>query len=167
MSASPRPSRFAAILRSSKWMSIALFFVAFVLRAAFVIWKRTYIPNPKYPYSFGMEVMSIAAHLAQGQGFSSPFVQDSGPTAWVAPIYPLFISVVFRGFGIYSAASALIIMLLQCAMAAATAVAIYALGKRTFGAEVGFWSAWIWAASPFFFRWPVSWIWDFAASALL
>ena len=148
-------------------MNTALFLTAFVLRVAFVLWKKTYVPNPGYPYPYGMEVASIAAHLARGQGFSSPFVHDSGPTAWVAPVYPYFVSLVFRGFGVYSAASALVIIVLQCAMAAGTAVGIYALGRRTLGKAVGLWAGWIWAVSPFFFRWPVSWIWDFAASALL
>ena len=148
-------------------MNIALCVTAFALRVAFVLWKKTYVQYPGYPYPFAMEVSSIAAHLARGQGFSSPFIQNTGPTAWVAPIYPLLVSFVFRAFGIYSAASALIILILQCAMAGTTAVAIYALGKRTLGRQVGLWAAWIWAVSPFFFRWPVSWIWDFAAGALL
>lgn len=148
-------------------MNIALGVTAFVLRVVFVLWEKMYVQYPGYPYPFAMEMSSIAAHLARGQGFSSPFIQNTGPTAWVAPIYPLLVSIIFRAFGIYSAASALVVLILQCAMAAATAVAIYALGRRTLGAQAGLWAAWIWAVSPFFFRWSVSWIWDFAASALL
>src|SRR5258708_9019629 len=52
-------------------------------------------------------------------------------------------------------------------MGAAPAIIIHALGRRTFGAQVGFCAAWIWALSPIFFRWAVSWIWDFTASAFL
>src|SRR5579884_2152362 len=167
VSASAQHSGFRRTLISAKAMNIALCVTAFALRVAFVLWKKTYVQYPGYPYPFAMEVSSIAAHLARGQGFSSPFIQNTGPTAWVAPIYPLLVSFVFRAFGIYSAASALIILILQCAMAGTTAVAIYALGKRTLGRQVGLWAAWIWAVSPFFFRWPVSWIWDFAAGALL
>jgi len=63
--------------------------------------------------------------------------------------------------------AAVVLLFLQCLMAGATGIAIYALGVRTVGARVGFWAAWIWAVSPIFFRWPVSWIWDFTATALL
>jgi len=114
-----------------------------------------------------MEVSSIAAHFARGQGFSSPFLSDTGPTAWVGPVYPLLVAAVFKIFGIYSNSSAIAILGLQCLMAAATGVGIYALGKRTLGERTGFWAAWLWTVSPIFFRWPVSWIWDFAATALL
>jgi len=114
-----------------------------------------------------MEVSSIAAHLARGQGFSSPFLQDTGPTAWIAPVWPFLVAGVFKVFGIYTTASALVAIGLQCVIGAATGVAIYALGKRTLGARIGLWAAWIWALSPYFFRWSVSWIWDFPGSAFL
>jgi 4-amino-4-deoxy-L-arabinose transferase-like glycosyltransferase len=114
-----------------------------------------------------MEVSSIAAHMARGQGFSSPFLYDTGPTAWIAPVYPFLVAGIFKIFGVYTNRSALVVIGLQCLMGAANAIAIDALGRRTLGREIGLWAAWIWALSPFFFRWPVAWIWDFAASALL
>jgi 4-amino-4-deoxy-L-arabinose transferase-like glycosyltransferase len=144
-----------------------LFLIGCALRFGFVLWRKLYVPVPGAPRPFGMEVCSIAAHLARRQGFSSPFVQDTGPTAWVAPLYPFLVSLVFRLFGIYSAASAAVMLGIQCAMAAATGVCIHMLGRRTFGERIGYWAAWIWTLSPIFFRWPASWIWDFAASGLL
>src|SRR5713226_924382 len=45
---------------------------------------------------------SIAEHIVLGQGFSSPFYQDTGPTAWVAPVYPYLAALVFRLFGLFS-----------------------------------------------------------------
>jgi 4-amino-4-deoxy-L-arabinose transferase-like glycosyltransferase len=112
-----------------------------------------------------MEICSIAAHLAGGQGFSSPFFQDTGPTAWVAPIYPFLVSLVFRAFGINSAASALVILTLQSGFGAATGVAMYALGQRTVADRADLLAAWIWTVSPIFFQWPTSGIGDFAFSA--
>lgn len=144
-----------------------LFVVGFLLRLGFLIWKKTYVQIPGNPYPFAMEVSSIAAHLAHGQGFSSPFGHDTGPTAWVAPLYPLLVSVVFKTLGSYTQTSAFVVLGLQCLMGAATSLTIYALGKRTLGDRVALWAAWIWAVSPIFFRWAISWIWDFAASALL
>jgi 4-amino-4-deoxy-L-arabinose transferase-like glycosyltransferase len=148
-----------------RWYWI-LFLTGFTMRFAFLYWHRLYVPAPVTLLPFSMEVCSIAAHLARGQGFSSPFLVDTGPTAWVAPVYPFFVSLVFRIFGIYSAASALVILGCQSLLAGATGAVLYALGRRTVGERVGLYAAWIWTVSPFFFRWPTSWIWDFTFSAL-
>ena len=144
-----------------------LFVCGFILRFGFVLLKKTYVRAPGSILPFGAEVCSIADHIVRGQGFSSPFYEDTGPTAWIAPVYPYLCALVFRIFGIFSAASALVLLFIQCLIAAATSVTIHALGRRTLGPQVGFWAAWIWALSPIFFRWPVSWIWDFTASAFL
>jgi len=161
---SPVAQRAARTIQTNGW---AIFLVGFVLRFGFVLWHKTYIQFPGQIYPFALEVSSIAAHLARGQGFSSPFLLDTGPTAWVAPLYPILVAAVFKIFGVYSNTSALVILGLQCIMAALTGVAVLALGRRTLGARIGIWAAWIFILSPIFFRWPASWIWDFAASALL
>jgi hypothetical protein len=44
---------------------------------------------------FQTETGHIAYSLATGKGFASPFQRDSGPTAWLAPVYPIM--VVIRG----------------------------------------------------------------------
>lgn len=153
---------------SRRKLYILIFFVGFALRFAFVIWAHTYVGNANTNHPFGAEICRIAAHIAAGQGFQSPFHDaNTGPSAWVAPVYPYLVAAVFRLFGSYSPASALLLLALQCIMAALTGVAIFALGIRTVGGRPGFWAAWIWTLSPIFFRWPTSLIWDFAASALL
>lgn len=159
----PYPDRAQSEAASRRLTYLLLFTTAFALRFGFMVWHKGW----ENPLAGIYENMSIAAHLARGQGFSSPFGVDSGPTAWIAPGYPLLIFAVFKLFGVYSKLSIQVILGLQCAMAAATAIAIYALGKRTIGERLALWSAWIWAVSPFFFRWPTTWIWDFTASALL
>lgn len=141
--------------------------VGFLLRFAFVLWQKTYVQLPGRIYPYALEVSSIAAHLVRGQGFSSPFLRDTGPTAWVGPAYPFLVALVFKIFGVYTNRSALVLLGIQCLMAAATGALIYSLAKRTLGERIGFWASWIWTLSPIFFRWPASWIWDFAASALL
>jgi 4-amino-4-deoxy-L-arabinose transferase-like glycosyltransferase len=152
---------------SDRNLRILLVACGLILRFGFVLWKKTYIRAPGSILPFGAEICSIAEHIVRGQGFSSPFNQDTGPTAWIAPVYPYLCALVFRVFGIYSEASALVLIGIQCIIAAATGVTIYDLGRRSFGAQVGLCAAWIWTLSPFFFRWPVSWIWDFTASAFL
>ena len=112
------------------------------LRFAFVIWARTYVGSANTNHPFGAEVCRIAAHIAAGQGFQSPFHDaNTGPSAWVAPVYPYLVAAVFRLFGSYSPASALILLGLQCMMGAATGVAIFALGVRSLGERIGFWAA--------------------------
>lgn len=146
---------------------ILLFVCGFVLRFGFVLWKKTYVRAPGSILPFGAEICRIAENIVTGHGFSSPFYGDTGPTAWIAPVYPYMCALVFRLFGIYSAASAIVLLGIQCIIAAATGITIHAFGRRTVGPQIGFIAAWIWTLSPFFFRWPVSWIWDFAASAFL
>jgi 4-amino-4-deoxy-L-arabinose transferase-like glycosyltransferase len=152
---------------SHQTLYILLLVCGFVLRFGFVLWKKTYVGSSQENVPFGVEICSIADHIVRGQGFSSPFRHDTGPTAWIAPAYPYFVSLVFRILGAYSSASAIVLLGIQSLIAAATGITIYALGRRTLGAQAGFYSAWIWALSPIFFRWAVSWIWDFAASAFL
>jgi 4-amino-4-deoxy-L-arabinose transferase-like glycosyltransferase len=152
---------------SDRNLQILLLICGLILRFGFVLWKKTYVRAPGSILPFGAEICSIAEHIVRGKGFSAPFYQDTGPTAWIAPVYPYLCALVFRIFGIYSETSALVLIGIQCIIAAATGVAIYGLGRRSLGTQVGLYAAWIWALSPFFFRWPVSWIWDFTASAFL
>jgi len=75
---------------------ILLLVCGFILRFGFVLWKKAYIRAPGSILPFGAEVCSIAEHIVLGKGFSSPFYQDTGPTAWIAPVYPYLAAVVFR-----------------------------------------------------------------------
>jgi 4-amino-4-deoxy-L-arabinose transferase-like glycosyltransferase len=148
---------------SYRRLCLLLFAVGFALRFGMVLWRKSYI----FPPAWIFENLSIATNLATGHGFSSPFNIETGPTAWIAPVYPFFLATVFKIFGLYSAVSMGVIFGIQCMMAGGTGIAIHALAKRTVGAPLGWWAAWIWTLSPFFFRWPTTWIWDFTVSALL
>lgn len=48
---------------------------------------------------FQQETGNIAYSLAQGKGFSALFRMDTGPTAWLAPVYPLLVAGIFKIFG--------------------------------------------------------------------
>lgn len=61
-------------------------------------------------FSRGTEMGFLAQSVLEGKGLSSPFGGSTGPTAFIAPAYPLFISLIFRLFGSYTFASALVIM---------------------------------------------------------
>jgi 4-amino-4-deoxy-L-arabinose transferase-like glycosyltransferase len=120
-------------------------------------------------FTFGMETGSIAASLALGRGFSSPFgvATPTGPTAWIGPVYPYFCAALFQLFGIYTTASAIAILSMNSVFAALTTVPLVRLAERSFGRSVALWSGWIWALCPLFYRWPLTWVWETSLSALL
>ena len=41
--------------------------------------------------------------FAQGKGFSNVFRTETGPTAWLAPVYPLIVAATFKLFGTFTA----------------------------------------------------------------
>ena len=120
------------------------------------------------------ESARIAASLASGRGFASPFsnpltgVQEVlGPTAWLGPVYPFLLAGIFKIFGIYTLASSLVALLLNCIFSAVTCLPVFFIGQWTFGGKVAKWSAWAWTLLPFTMYWGIRWVWDTALSTLL
>jgi hypothetical protein len=130
-----------------------------------VILAAAFVQNP-YQWGSGIEAASIANSLAAGHGFSSPFLAFSGPTAWMAPVYPALEALLFVIFGSYSPAAALVLLLLNAVFSSMTAAAVYFLGKELFGREVGLWAGWIWALSPYTIKMSLK-LWETSLSALL
>src|ERR1700757_1432463 len=82
---------------------------ALIVRLAWIVIGHTYrFKTIDNNFSFGWEMGRIGAAIASGHGFSNPFGPATGPTAWEPPLYPYFIAGVFRVFGIYSRASAVV-----------------------------------------------------------
>jgi 4-amino-4-deoxy-L-arabinose transferase-like glycosyltransferase len=146
----------------------AMIIVAFVMRIAFMFFGNTYrFPATHNHFAFGFETGSIAGSIARGEGFSSPFGDPTGPTAWIGPVYPYLLAAVFRVFGLFSNTSAIVILSINSLFAAATCWPIYEIGKRVFGPRVGLIAGWAWAVVPYFFRWAITWVWDPPISAFL
>src|ERR1041385_3648815 len=97
---------------------------AFLLRLTVLIIGRTYWYKEIGP-AWGWEIGWISRSLAEGRGFGSPFGSDTGPTAWIAPLYPSLQAVVFKLFGIQSLASAFVIRLIHCATAPVMCILLY------------------------------------------
>lgn len=72
--------------------------------------------NAAWFFHRGTEMGFLAQSVLQGKGLSSPFGGSTGPTAFIAPAYPLFVALIFKLFGSYSFASALVIMLIHIAL---------------------------------------------------
>ena len=120
-----------------------------------------------FPFAFGYETGAVAYSLATGHGFSSPFAGSTGPTAWLAPLYPGMCALVFKIFGCFTLTSAFVILALNSLFAALNCILICRIGELTVGRKVGLWSGWIWAAGIVFMHWATTWIWEVSLSALL
>ncbi len=123
--------------------------------------------------SFRNEITNIAASIANGHGFSSPFAGviygdlHMGPSSWVAPVYPYFCAGIFCLFGVFTNRAYLFIVLAQCVISALTCVPIVKIGERTVGRRAGLAAAVLWAVFPWFSKWAVTWVWETSLSALL
>ena len=113
------------------------------------------------------ETGNIAFSLAQGHGFSSPWWQETGPTAWLTPVYPWIVSVVYQLFGIHTPHAFYAVVLVNILFSAAACVPIYLIGKKVAGPDVAAGAAWLWAIFPNAILIPYEWVWDTSLSALL
>jgi 4-amino-4-deoxy-L-arabinose transferase-like glycosyltransferase len=118
-------------------------------------------------FRFGWEMGRIGRAIALGQGFSNPYGDTTGPTAWEPPIYPFIIGVVFKLFGIYTNASAIVLLTINSLLNALTCIPIFYVARKTMGKKVALWSAWTWALLPYGMYWALHWVWDTTLAPLL
>jgi hypothetical protein len=116
---------------------------------------------------FQQEAGNIAYSLAQGKGFSAVFRADTGPTAWLAPVYPLLLAGIFKIFGGFTARAFFAAVSLNILFSSAACVPVFFAGKRVGGLGVASLAAWPWALFPNAIVVPFEWIWDTSLSALL
>lgn len=118
-------------------------------------------------WKFGYETGRIARSIVEGHGFSSPLFADTGPTAWMTPVYPYLVAGVFRIFGIYTKASAVVLLSLNALFSALTCLPIYLFARKSFGIRTAFWSGWTWVFFPYAIYFPVERIWETWLATLL
>ena len=85
---------------------------------------------------FLQETGNIAFSIALGQGFGSPYWQETGPTAWLTPVYPYMVAGAYRIFGIHTPHAFFAMVLLNILFSAATCIPIFYVGKRVGGLAV-------------------------------
>ena len=145
-----------------------IFVIAMVLRLAFIVAGHTYRFKPDQDqFSFGYEMGRIARAVATGHGFADPFDAQTGPTAWEPPVYPYLIAAVFRLTGVYTHASAFILLTINSVFSALTCIPIFLIGRRCFSERVAVWTAWAWAVLPTVIFWCTRWVWETSLAALL
>lgn len=141
---------------------------AFAVRIAFT-WS--YVNSHSHqalsviPFMF--ESGNIAVSVAQGHGFASPFRVNTGPSAWMTPVYPALLAAVFRIFGIYKLNSYLAATSLNILFASLTCIPIFFAGKRIAGVGLGATAAWLWAIFPNAILLTFQSMWEACLSALL
>jgi 4-amino-4-deoxy-L-arabinose transferase-like glycosyltransferase len=116
---------------------------------------------------FLQESGNIAASLASGHGFSSPFRIETGPTAWMPPAYPWLLAGIFRVFGVRTFDSFLAAVALNILCSAFTCVPIFFAGRRVGGLAVAALAAWLWAFFPNAILNAFESMWDASLAALL
>ena len=138
-----------------------LVILSFVLQVAMIGVFREYHTRPQEDhFAFGWEMGRVARSIALGQGFSNPYGGNTGPTAWEPPLYPYLMAGVFKIFGIYTVASAWVLLTINSLFAALTTMPIFLIARKTFGERAAMWSAWGWALNPYIWYWSIHWIWD-------
>jgi 4-amino-4-deoxy-L-arabinose transferase-like glycosyltransferase len=155
-------------LRKSAISLLLIVVVALGTRVAFAWYEVRQIPAQALSLvPFQTETGHIAYSIATGKGFSSPFQRDTGPTAWLAPVYPYLLAGIFKLFGVYTLRSFFAALSLNILLSAATCVPIFYLGARVATLRLASAAAWLWALFPNAIIIPFEWIWDTSLSALL
>jgi Dolichyl-phosphate-mannose-protein mannosyltransferase len=149
-----------------------LFWVALAVRLLYMTLAHTYRIRPLVDhFQFGWEAGRIGRSLATGYGYGNPFSSEilgrTGPTAWLPPVYPLLIGAVFKVFGVYTAASAWVLLAINCVFSAATALATWEIAARCFNRRVAVWSGWLWALHPAAMQYATRWLWEMSISTAL
>lgn len=142
--------------------------IALAIRLILVAYLYPGQLNPRRDhFPFGYETGRIARAIASGRGFSDPLSIETGPTAWMTPVYPYLVASVFKMFGIYSAASALVLLSLNGIFSALTCLPVFLIGRESFGPRVGTWAAWAWALFPYSILLSADMIWETCLTAML
>src|ERR1700722_5987252 len=144
--------------------AISIFGAGLVFRLILIAYLAHVKPSM---LSWGInEAGGIARWIVTNHSFSSPFHDAHGPTAWLAPVYPLIVAGVFLVFGLQTSASALAVMVFNSLCSAATGVVVYAIATEFYSERAGVFSGWMWALSPPLAIMPFI-PWDTSLSALV
>ena len=148
---------------SERVLLAGIVFLALASRIAVAVLTRSWIfSDADHFKEYGFEMGAIGASIAMGNGFAWPawVGYPEGPTAWMAPVYPWFIGLAFKAFGIYSQQAAVALELFQTLISVLSCVALYWLGKRVYDARTGLLAAFIFAVYPVSIHFAVQKIWS-------
>ncbi|RMD57492.1 hypothetical protein D6833_13850, partial [Candidatus Parcubacteria bacterium] len=113
--------------------------------------------NANANYHLGAEYKNIARALNAGKGFANPFGIDTGPTAWMPPVYPALLALLIAVVGPYRGLIAAVV-LLKNLLLVGTGLLIYylaGLSSRRLrpSVAVSLYGAWLLVFFHWFFQW--------------
>jgi 4-amino-4-deoxy-L-arabinose transferase-like glycosyltransferase len=124
------------VLRTPRGEWLLMLLVAVGLRVAYV-WLAAG-PHAR-PFSDPAEYDAVAWNLARGAGFALESARGTYPTAFVPPVLPWLVSLLYRAVGHdYFAA-----LLLVAVLGGLLPLLVAALGSRTFGSPAGRLAGWL------------------------
>jgi len=159
------PTSRVLLVLTSVWFIAA---AALGTRLAFAWDQQGKIPHQVLAtLPFDQEAGSTAFALSQGKGFSNLFRQNTGPTAWLAPLFPFLLSLIFRAFGAYTISSFFAAVLVNALFSTSTTFPLFALVRHISGRATAVAAAGLWVFLPAGILMPFEWIWDTSLSVLL
>jgi hypothetical protein len=150
-----------------RWLAAITFAALAVRLVAIVFLYRNTWNNYDNHLLFGFEIGRIARSLAMGHGYGNPMLIETGPTAWMTPVYPYLLAAVFKLFGIYSRNSAFVILGFNALFSALICIPVFFIAQHGFGRNVAFAACWMWALWPYSCYIASGFVWETCLSALL
>ncbi len=148
------------------WVWMVLAGLALRLVVAGFLYPSHLNPDRDY-WKYAGEVGRIARSLVEGQGFGNPLFGDTGPTAWLTPVFPVFVAGIFKLFGIYTKASLFVILSSDCLFGALTCIPVCLIARERFGVRTARVAGWIWAFFPYSIYFSADFIWPTTLATLL
>ena len=159
----PIPQAIHPGTRAARNQTLAVLAVALAMRLL-VLWTVARHFPPTWFFTRGMEMGLLAKSVLAGHGLSSPFGVPTGPTAFIAPVYPLLVAAVFKVFGSDSAASGLVIQSAHVLLNLLTIALMMHIARKLFDGRTAAVAGLLWALSP-----PLIWLptifWETSLSA--
>lgn len=151
-------------LNDSRTITLAglIFVLAYAIRVALVIVLRYY----KSDLDLDSEISRVAAQFSQDFAFANPYVCPTGPTAHIAPGFPMILGMIYRSFPGSPARE-----IAECLLGTGVSSATYALlpwlaGSLGFERIVGVIAGFLGAMVPLFFWIEARGIWDASYACL-
>jgi hypothetical protein len=117
-------------------------------------------------WAWGAEAACLAQSLFEGRGYGDPWCLDTGPSAWLTPVYSSLIALLMLVCDGLNRATVLSLYVVQSLASALTALVVARLGAAVGQARAGLWAGYAWALYP-----PAIWngihtVWDTTFVAL-
>ena len=157
------------LYKREKYILLIVILAALSVRLLLMLTLQSYIISENHTttrrdvengWAFGYEAGRIAKSLATGEGFSSPFPSPTGSTAWLMPLYPFFLALIFKLFGIYTIQAAVATLTIHCLISALTCIPLYHIAKKLFTRNIGYITAVAFAFYPPSIWHAINTIWD-------